>query len=437
MAALIKKRFKGWGVVLIVIAALVIMFVVYAAPIAEHLWKVFPGIANFSFVSNLLKDRVIQKSGAQSAGQEQEGGAAGAEEKQRPVSVIVFKAVKSDFEDTLLAMGTIKGVREIELRFEANGVIDAINFREGDFIKKGDVVAVLNQQDAILKLEYSQSKLKTSQTQMLTAKKKLEIHQKLYELGTIIKSKLEEVALEYENTKSQVTSAEKEVAFAKQEVQKAYISSPIDGIIGEREAEAGEFVTSNTKIATVIDVSSVYAEVGIIEKDLQKIALDIEATATVDAYPDVEFKGKIDNILPTIEGKSRTITCRIKIDNQDGMLLPGMFVRATIFVFGQKDVIVLSTPNNTLRDTDNDGKFDSVFVVDQDNVAHLKPVEISYLTTDNAVVVSGLEEGEQVVTEARAELSDGAPVEVLETQEGLKPQEELPGAGGEKEMVIQ
>jgi RND family efflux transporter MFP subunit len=258
----------------------------------------------------------------------------------------------------------------------------------------------------------------------------------LFELGSIIKTKLEEVALEYENAKSQVASSEKEVAFAKQEIQKAYITSPIDGIMGTRDTETGEFVTSATKIGTVIDISSVYAEVGIIEKDMQKVALEQEATITVDAYPDVEFKGIIDNILPVIEGKSRTLTCKIKIDNAQGQLLPGMFARGAIFVFGQKGAIVL--PNACLRDKDNDGKFDSLFVVDEENVAHISDIEIGYLATDKVVVSAGLEEGQLVVTEARGELQDGSTVEILETQEGLGPMEQLPEEGQqEKEMIIQ
>ena len=426
----IKRRFKGWVVVGIVAAGLIFMLVVFAAPLAGNLWKMLPGKG---------KDIKTQNTAPGAEGAKAQGEANGEEKKVVPV--IVFKAAKSDFQDTLPAMGTIKGIKEVELRFEANGLIEAVNFKEGDFIKRGDVIAVLNQQDSILKLEYAQSKLKTSQTQMLTAKKKLEIHQKLYQLGSIIKSKLEEVALEYENAKSQATSADKEVAFAKQEIQKAYLVSPMDGILGNREAEAGEFVTSNTKIATIIDISSVFAEVGIIEKDIQKVALGQEATATVDAYQDKEFKGKIENILPVVEGKSRTLTCKIKINNEQGQLLPGMFVRSTIFVYGQKGVIVLPSPNTVLRDSKNSGKFDSVFVVDQDNTAHLKNVDVSYITTDNAVIASGLEEGEQVVSEARAELQDGAPVEILETQEGLKPAEQ-PGAAeeeqgrGEKELVI-
>jgi multidrug efflux pump subunit AcrA (membrane-fusion protein) len=115
-----------------------------------------------------------------------------------------------------------------------------------------------------------------------------------------------------------------------------------------------------------------------------------------------------------------------------------MFARGTIFVYGQKDAIVI--PNTCLRDKDNDGTFDSVFIVDQENIAHLTDVQIGYLTTDNAVISSGIEDGQMVVSEARGDLQDGMTVEILETQEGLKPAEqpteEGPG-GGEKEMVIQ
>ncbi|NQT95195.1 MAG: efflux RND transporter periplasmic adaptor subunit [Candidatus Omnitrophica bacterium] len=335
------------------------------------------------------------------------------------VTVRTYRVARGDFIDVLPSMGNIKGDREIELRFSVNGIIDSLNFFEGDLLRKGDIVATLDQKDALLKLEYSKSKLKTQEIAEEAAKKKLQIHQMLYDDGIIIKPKLEEVELESRGAKSQKDAAQKEVEFALAELDKTYLYSPINGVMGTRDAEIGEFVTSNVKIASLYDTSTVLAEMGVIEKDISRIALGQKAKVNVDTYPGVDFEGKIENIAPIIEGKSRTLTTKIRIknDNPRGTLLPGMFARIWISVYEKKNTIKL--PSSCVYDLDNDGEFDSVYAVSDENIAKAKQVKIGYVSTDYVEIVDGLREGEQVVSEAMAELKDDVKVDVIEVQEPI------------------
>jgi membrane fusion protein, multidrug efflux system len=335
------------------------------------------------------------------------------------VTVRTYRVIRGDFIDVLPGMGTIKGDREVELRFESNGIVDSINFFEGDLVRRGDIIATLAQKDALLKLEYSKSKLKTQQFAEEAAKKKLEIHQKLFDDGIIIKPKLEEIQIEYEGAKSQSQSAQKEVEFALSELDKTYRYSPINGVVGTRDVEVGEFVTSNIKIASLYDTATVITEMGVIEKDINRIALGQKAKVTVDTYPGVEFEGQIENIAPIVEGRSRTLTVKIRIknDNPRGTLLPGMFARTWISVYEKKNTIRL--PSACLYDLDNNGEFDSVYVVTSENIAKATPVRIGYVSTDYIEIIDGLREGEQVVSESMVELKDGVKVDVIEVQEPM------------------
>ena len=335
------------------------------------------------------------------------------------VTVRTYRVVRGDFIDVLPGMGTIKGDREVELRFESSGLVDSINFFEGDLVRKGDIIATLAQKDALLKLEYSKTKLRTQQFAEEAAKKKLEIHQKLFDDGIIIKPKLEEVQIEYEGAKSQSQSAQKEVEFALSELDKTYRYSPINGVMGTRDVEVGEFVTSNIKIASLYDTATVVAEMGVIEKDINRVALGQKAKVTVDTYPGVEFEGQIENIAPIVEGKSRTLTVKIRIknDNPRGTLLPGMFARIWISVYEKKNTVRL--PSACLYDLDNNGEFDSTYVVSSENIAKATPVKIGYVSTDYIEIIDGLREGEQVVSESMAELKDGVKVDVIEVQEPM------------------
>ena len=365
-------------------------------------------------ISMVKELRGIREEGAA------EGLIAPAEEAiEEAISVRTYRTARADFIDILPTMGTVKGDREVELRFPVNGIVDSINFYEGDIVKKGDIIATTEQKDALLKLEYAKSKLKTAEVARKSAKKKLEIHQSLYDQGIIIKPKLEEAELEHESAKTKVVSAQKEVEFSLSELDKTYLYSPTDGVMGTRDAEVGEFVTSNVRIASIYDISYVIVEFGVIERDVNRIALGQESKVNVDTYPGVDFTGNVDNVAPIIEGKSRTLTVKVRLknDNPKGTLMPGMFARAWVSVYEKKNVI--KVPAECLYDLDNDGEFDSVYVVDEVNTARTRPIKVGYITSDFVEIRDGLEEAEQVVSEAMTELKDGSEVDVIETQEAL------------------
>lgn len=369
-------------------------------------------LPKFTAMINIVKKRATGK---------EEGGLITPAEQvmEEAISVRTYRTAITDFVDILPAMGTVKGDREIELRFPVNGLIDSINFYEGDIIKKGDIISTIEQKDALLKLEYAKSKLKTAQIAEQSAGKKFEIHQSLFTEGIIIKPKLDEAWFERESAKSKVISAQKEVEFSLAELDKTYLYSPTDGVMGTRDAEIGEFVTSNVRIASIYNISHVLVEFGIIEKDVNRIALGQEAKANVDTYPGVDFVGNVDNVSPIIEGKSRTLTVKVRLknDNPKGTLMPGMFARVWVTVYEKKNAI--KVPTEALYDLDNDGEFDSVYLVDDTNIIHTRPIKIGYITSDFVEILDGLSEGEQVISEAMKELRDGAKVEIIETQEAL------------------
>lgn len=348
-----------------------------------------------------------------------EFGEAGPGQGNEAVSVRAYRISLMDFKDDLPVMGTVKGALEIELKFEINGTIESMNFREGDIIYKKDLIATLNQKDAQLKVDYSKSKLESAKVQSLAAQKKLEIHKNLYEIGGIIKAKLEEVELEARGAELQVESAMVELESAKAELDKTHLYAPRDGVLGSRDAEVGEFVTPNGKVATLYDIMDVFVELGIVEKDIDKIALGQAVKVTVDAYPGMKFAGTVNNVFPIIEGKSRTLTVRVRIANENAMLLPGMFARAMITVAEFEDAIVV--PSMSLNK--EEGEY-TVFSIDDNNTVHARPVEVAYVTTDYTVIASGLYEGEIVVTDTPQELKDGLPVDVIEIQESGVEEEE-------------
>lgn len=340
----------------------------------------------------------------------------GPEAEILPVPVRTFKASRIEFKDILPTLGTIRGQVEVDLKFEVSGVVKTIDFREGDLVSQDQVLAALDDRDAALRLEYAQSKRSAAEAQLRLAEKKYEINEKLFELGAIIRAKLEESELEKGVAEAQLDTSEKEVALAEAELSKTTLEAPIEGVMGTREVEVGELVSMNppTVVATLMDVGTVFVELGIIERDIERIRLGQKVKVSVDSLPNASFDGTIDNLAPLIEGKSRTLTAKVRVENAQGQLLPGMFARAEVAVFEKPDALVV--PTSSLKDTDGDGKFESVFVVEGD-AAKLKAITLGYLTTDYAEVTEGLSEGDLVVSEARGPLTDGSKVTLLEEEE--------------------
>lgn len=336
-------------------------------------------------------------------------------EENIPIPVRTFKAARIEFTDLLPTLGTVRGQTEVELKFEVSGTVQAINFREGDLAKKGQELASVDNREAQLKVEYAESKQATAQAQLKLARKRLSVNEELFQIGAIIRPKLEESQIEVEQAETQVKTAVKEAGISKHDLGRTTLKAPIEGVIGTRQVEPGEYVTPQNVIATLMDVNSVYVELGIIERDIERIRLGQRVKVSVDSLPNTSFEGKVDNLAPVIEGKSRTLTAKVKVENAQGQLLPGMFARAEIAVFEKPNALVV--PTSALKDADGDGKFESVFVAAPGDKAALKPITLGYLTTDYAEVSQGLDEGEQVITEARGNLKDGSALTFLEQEE--------------------
>jgi multidrug efflux pump subunit AcrA (membrane-fusion protein) len=311
------------------------------------------------------------------------GEGTGVEVSEAGSQVKVLKITKTDFSDSILAMGTVKGFAQVNLGFQISGTVSAFNFREGDEIKAGQIILQLDPQEQMLK--YEEAKVNYNNVQAL------------YDLGAVIPLKLQEAKIKLD--------------LAQADLAKTAIVAPTDGILGSREVEVGSAANPNMKVATFLDINDVFAEVGIMEREINKVVVGQDVKINIDAYPDLDFGGTVTNIAPMVKGKSKTLSVKVQIANPYRLLLPGMFVRVRIKIFQAKNAIIIPRP--ALRKVK--GAY-HVFTVNQNNKAEFKTVKLGYVTTDNVQITEGLNEGDLVVVEGMEELKDGAKVQVMEYQ---------------------
>ncbi|MFH1837149.1 MAG: efflux RND transporter periplasmic adaptor subunit [Candidatus Omnitrophota bacterium] len=339
------------------------------------------------------------------------------------IPVKVYKIKRMDFQDTLPAMGRIEGLKEIELRFDSKGVLESFNFEEGERILEGDIIASLEQKDALLKLKY--------------AALEMEKNSKLFELGGVDKMAVDQKKLEYESSK--------------RELEKTNIYAPSDGYLGSKEKNAGTFITSQDKIGMFVDFKEVYASFDIIEEDSSKIKLGQNVEIFMDAYPGKEYTGTVDTVAPMIEGRTRTQKIKIELENKDDALKPGMFARAIINTYESKDALVVPASSfrkeenkyyvyvvhpegdeENIEEYDEEGNLiekeeegkeeeqeDTIEADEKMGTVEKREIAIEYLTHDIAEISKGLEEGEFIIRELHREYKDGDKVEITEVQETI------------------
>lgn len=335
------------------------------------------------------------------------------QQKQELLPVKTFKVSRFNYEDSLNALGNIKGGVEFKLSFEIPGVINSINYREGERYEEGALLVSLKQDDILIRLKKIQADKNKAETALSIAKEKYDEHKKLYEIGSISKTTLEKVKLEVDSARYEVEGADLEVKMNEAMLEKSNLYAPSDGMIGELYVEEGEALTPNTLMGSHIATDVVSAEFGVVEKDVAKLALGQKARVYVDAYSDKTFEGVVENISPVVTGSSRTATVRVRLENPEGLLLPGMFARIKILLYSKRNALVV--PTDSVQGKEDEA---SVFVVDgRTNKVSKRNIKIGYTRPDYSQVDAGLEEGELVCVSGLEKLQEGIEVKVVEQQE--------------------
>lgn len=327
--------------------------------------------------------------------------------------VKVFKVKKEDYIDILSANGTVRGTSEVELKFEISGKIASFNFREGDLVAKGEIIVSLDPADVMTRLRHSRSKLETASTRYLAAREKVNVYRELYDMGALIEAKMREIELSADSLKSEVETAKSEVVLAQSHLEKTVIAAPADGVMGIRQLEVSDMVTPNDKAGTFLEVKNVFVEMGVIEKDINKIVLGQKVKVKVDAYPEEIFWGEIDNISKMIRGETRTLPVKVKISNPGQRLLSGMYADCEIFLAEFKDRIVI--PSASIVKLGKMKIAPLVLLEGGENVGiiELRKIEVGY-SSSYAVIKDGLREGDIVVMETQQPLKDGMKVKIIE-----------------------
>ena len=309
-------------------------------------------------------------------------------EDMTPTVAVVQVAVREvPQEETYTS--TIQAYVKNNIAPQTAGRISKILVDIGDFVKKGQVVA-----------EMDQTQLAQVELQLKNNEAELNRLRGLYEVGGLSKSDLEAIEMAYSVSKTQYDNLK----------ENATLVSPIDGVITARNYDAGDMYAMSAPLYVVEQIKPVKILVAISESDYSKVEKGDSVEITADAIPGKTFYGKINKIYPTVDPATRTFTVEVVVDNNYNTLRPGMFARAKV-KFGVNNSVVI--PDVAVVKQQGSGER-FVYILNEDGTVSYRKVVLGRRMGAEYEVLEGIEDGAKVVTGGQIRLKDGIKVIVNE-----------------------
>jgi membrane fusion protein (multidrug efflux system) len=294
---------------------------------------------------------------------------------------------------------------------------------EGDYVKKGSRIATVLATTIEQALLQAKAALVAAKAQEANLRVEFERAERLFHENAMSQQQYDAAKTQYESVQAQVQQAEAALTSARSRLDDATITAPISGIIGKRYYEAGDMANPSLPLVKIVQMKRVKIEFNATEEDLGKLAVGQEANITVKAFPGQSFAGSVSKISPILDPTTRMAEVEVLVDNEQGLLKPGMYAEVEVITGIIDNVIVIprfttieSTALQRIEGKDRVVKNYYVFVVDS-NRAVQKKLDILYANHQWLAVKSGVEIGDQLVVAGQNNLREGLPVLITEKEE--------------------
>jgi multidrug efflux system membrane fusion protein len=330
-----------------------------------------------------------------------------------PMSIVPEPVGKGDIGININALGTVTSLATVTIRTQISGYLMKVNFTEGNEVKKGDLLAEIDPRPYEATLAQAKGQLARDEAMLKGAQVDLTRYQGLAAQNAVPRQTLDtQVALVAQNQgtveadKASVKSAEVNLAYC-------HIVSPLDGRVGLRQVDQGNYVTpgdaSGLVVITQLQPISVIFTVP--EDNLQAIAKRIQAGAVLPATAldrtgaSKIAEGSLQTFDSQIDPTTGTIKLRAQFPNDDRLLYPNQFVNIRLLLDTHKDVTTMSSAG---IQRGAPGTF--VYLVNADSTVSVRPVKLGVTDRDRVEVLSGLVPGDRIVIDGADKLRDGAKI---------------------------
>ncbi len=307
---------------------------------------------------------------------------------------------KRDIASSVQATGTIRAKigAEVKVGARISGRVVKLYANIGDVVKKGEVIARLEQEDLKAKVNEARMNLIIAGANLDLAQKSLRRMQNLYVKDFVSRDKVDVAERDYKAALAQVNKIKETIKYNETQMSYATITAPISGVIASVSTQEGETIAAGLNAPTfvnIIDLSRLQVDAYVDETDIGKIKPGLEAAFTVDSFPEKGFKGRVTAVYPkaTIQDNVVYYITIVSIDNPEGKLKPDM--TANVIINLKKHESVLTVPNRAIK---REWGKRIVYVLENGRSVQ-KVIKTGWKDRNYTEIIEGLKEGDRVIIE--------------------------------------
>jgi membrane fusion protein (multidrug efflux system) len=313
---------------------------------------------------------------------------------RKPVNTVLLELRPTVIQDAINLPGVIEPWVQLELMAKVSGTIEEVLVREGSVVKEGDLLARIEPDDYRIALDSAKAAYKLAKAD--------------YERAKVMLTKKALSIADLESMETKVTTAKASMENAALRLSRCSITAPMDGVISRLNAKVGLFLSVGDPVGQMLQIDRVKAVIGIPESDVNAVRKISEVAITIQSLDNRKVTGRKYFLAPAPETFARIYRLELEIDNRDGAILPGMFLRAHVVKNIIHEAVVIPLYSVISR---NDEQF--VFVA-LDGVAQKRQVKVGIIEKWHVQVTEGLEPGEKIVVEGHRDVEDGQEIEVIQ-----------------------
>ncbi len=332
--------------------------------------------------------------------------------ENRPVPVVEAAALEKSVPVQMRAMGTVEAFRTISVRSQITAQISDVLFREGQDVKKGDLLIRFDCRSVEASLNQSLANLAKDKAQAEFAREQANRYADLVKKDYVAREEYDRVLANAAALEATVKADEALVESNRVQMQYCSIYSPVEGRTGMLKVNKGNLVTANdTEILTINQVRPINIAFAIPEKDLPDVKkhslgkrLQVKAFIPGQEHPEEGELTFVDNAIDRATG---TITLKAAFANRENRLVPGQFVQVALLLATLEGAVVVPSQG---VEQGQEGQY--VYVIGPDSTAELRPVTTGEESGGETIILKGLKAGERIVTDGQMRLTPGARVTV-------------------------
>lgn len=322
----------------------------------------------------------------------------------------------------LTASGYVVAQRQASVSSKGTGVMVYLGVVEGDKVKKGQIIARLDDRDIQAQLDEAKSGLQLYQAQLNEVQNSYNREKELFSRGLSSQQNLDQAETTYNMLLANIEIAKARIQEAEVSLENMIIRAPFDGTVLTKNAEVGEIVapfgastTSRAAVVTIADMNSLMIEADVSESNIDRIKTNQDCEIVLDAYPQKSYPGYVFKIVPTADRSKATVMVKVGFKEYDSRVLPEMSAKVS-FLSQPIDAKMLSEEKYLVVQTSairQENASSVVYKVDNDTAV---PVEIK---TGRSIgnyteVISGLEAGDSVIGKITDEIKAGIKVKIVQ-----------------------